>query len=88
MHKQNYKSNSGKNIKARKSLTNAVAKRVELLKAGAEVDFYTRKKLETEDQISNLQRKKGKAAASVVQTGGMYNPWNGPVGNKNTMECV
>ncbi len=72
----------GKEYKSQEELNKAVAKRVELLKAGAEVDFYTRKKLETEDQISNLQRKKGKDAASVVQTGGMYNPWNGPVGIK------
>lgn len=68
--------------KSQADLNKLVAKRVELLKAGAEVDFYTRKKLETEDQIANVQRKKGQSAASAAPSGGMYNPWSGPVGVK------
>lgn len=63
-------------------LNKLVAKRVDLLKAGAEIDFYTRKKLDTEDQISALQRKKGNAVVSAVPTGGVNNMWSGPMGIK------
>lgn len=67
---------------SQEELNKLVAERVELLKAGAEVDFYTRKKLDTEDQISALQRKKGNAAVSAVPTGGVNNMWSGPMGVK------
>ena len=54
--------------------------RLKLIKAAAEVDFYTTKKLETEDKIKSLQAESTKAGAMDV--GGKRNPWSGPLGVK------
>lgn len=54
--------------------------RLKLIKAAAEVDFYTTKKLETEDKIKSLQAESIKAGA--MDLGGKRNPWSGPLGVK------
>lgn len=54
--------------------------RLKLIKAAAEVDFYTTKKLETEDKIKSLQAESTKAGA--MNLGGKRNPWSGPIGVK------
>ena len=54
--------------------------RLKLIKAAAEVDFYTTKKLETEDKIKSLQAESTKAGA--MDLGGKRNPWSGPLGVK------
>lgn len=54
--------------------------RLKLIKAAAEVDFYTTKKLETEDKIKSLQAESIKAGA--MDLGGKRNPWSGPMGVK------
>lgn len=54
--------------------------RLKLIKAAAEVDFYTTKKLETEDKIKSLQAESIKAGA--MDLGGKRNPWAGPLGVK------
>lgn len=69
-----------KSLEIQGDLNKKVAERIELLKAAAEVDYLTRKKLETEDRINRLQIDSVKSID--VPTGGAFNPWNGPVGLK------
>lgn len=47
-----------KNLTIQGDLNKKFAERVELLKAAAEVDYLTQKKLEVEDNIESIQRKK------------------------------
>ncbi len=61
-----------------------IAERINLLKAGAEVDFFTRKKLETEDKLRVAKSK----AVDRLQIGGKFNPWNGPTGIKTVWNLI
>ncbi|UBD64382.1 tape measure protein [Bacteroides salyersiae] len=72
----------GKTLSIQGDINKKFAERVELLKAAAEVDYLTRKKLETEDEINKVQRKSVSAAVNAVPTGGKNNLWNGPLGIK------
>lgn len=72
----------GKTLSIQGDINKKFAERIELLKAAAEVDYLTRKKLETEDEISRIQRKSTNAAVNAVPTGGNFNPWSGPLGVK------
>lgn len=71
-----------KSLTIQGDLNKKFAERVELLKAAAEVDYLTRKKLETEDRITELSRKGIKNMHESIPTGGNFNPWSGPVGIK------
>ena len=71
-----------KSLNIQGDLNKKFAERVELLKAAAEVDYLTRKKLETEDRITELSRKGIKNMHESIPTGGNFNPWSGPVGIK------
>ncbi|MEY8720660.1 tape measure protein [Bacteroides stercorirosoris] len=71
-----------KSLTIQGDLNKKFAERIELLKAAAEVDYLTRKKLETEDRITELSRKGIKNMHEAIPTGGNFNPWNGPVGIK------
>lgn len=55
-----------KNLTIQGDLNKKFAERVELLKAAAEVDYLTQKKLEVEDNIESIQRKKGARKEEVA----------------------
>lgn len=55
-----------KNLTIQGDLNKKFAERVELLKAAAEVDYLTQKKLEVEDNIESIQRKKGARKEEVT----------------------
>lgn len=55
-----------KNLTIQGDLNKKFAKRVELLKAAAEVNYLTQKKLEVEDNIESIQRKKGARKEEVA----------------------
>lgn len=61
----NYSINK-KNLTIQGDLNKKFAKRVELLKAAAEVNYLTQKKLEVEDNIESIQRKKGARKEEVA----------------------
>lgn len=55
------------------------AERVELLKAAAEVDYLTQKKLEVESNIENIKRRKNERKEEVASGSewGVNVLWNG-----------
>lgn len=55
-----------KNLTIQGDLNKKFAERVELLKAAAEVDYLTQKKLEVEGNIESIQRKKGARKEEVA----------------------
>lgn len=63
--------------------------RIGLLRTAAEVDFYTRKKLETEDKIKEVSRKfAAEHKDEKIGGGGKWNPWSGPTGLKTIWQIA
>lgn len=77
-----------KSLTIQGDLNKKFAERVELLKAAAEVDYLTRKKLETEDKIKSLGSGMVSNLSESIPTGGKFNPWNGPVGIKTVWNLI
>lgn len=63
--------------KSQKELNNLVAKRVKILENAAKVDYYTRKKIEAQDQYSSLNDKHSKIKAKTMNGGFFTRLWYG-----------
>lgn len=63
--------------KSQKELNELVAKRVKLLENSAKVDYYSRKKIEAQEQYNGLNDKHSKLKAKTMNGGFFTRLWNG-----------